>query len=1029
MLATASQAVLFQSPTVIEGMKTVPTHAAADPLTCDVRAAHADLLISFQEIKAVPSAVDSVFDPLQTWFLSGKRSFVHRGAGMLPKRVLMQSFVRKGLWPALLLAAASGASGQFYPGGRAPQLGPLFDQGVAHYQTPELNLVLMRSSGTVAELQAKLPATEGASGKQPQDFDFTPYDLLAQRSVDGYFHLGDLNLRLRREGQTEWSSFSTALERHPVVPLPVGPGELQRDNLAPTLPPDFPLQLTRSWVVVDGKLALRFTLHNPGTRPVEVGALGIPLIFNNVVTGKSLEDAHALCSFSDPSIALDAGYVQVTRLDGHGPALVVVPDGNTPLEAYRPLEQAGRKPGSDEIFKEKTPRMQTFEGFYEWMTASAAYQQNEWKQAGDEWNTATSFSIAPGAERTVGLRFLVAGSIRSIEKTLTDNGRPVAVGVPGYVLPQDIDATLFLKYTKPVASIVIEPAGALDIKAGPSTEHGWERYELRGKQWGRARLRITYGDGTVQTVHYRIIKPEAEAVDDLGRFLFTKQWFDAKDDPFHRSPSILSYDREANAQVVQDQRVWIAGLSDEAGAGSWLAAAMKEFVRPDKQQVEQLEEFVDGVLWGGIQYKDGERKYGVRRSLFYYQPDKLPPGFYRKDIDWTTWESWSKEDSEGVWRSYNYPHVVAAYWALYRIARNHQGLATHHDAPWYLNQAYETTMAMMRYAQDQASLGQMEGSVFVALLDDLRREQRNAEAGKLEAAMRGRAENWKRQPYPFGSEMPWDSTGQEEVYAWSRRFGMNDKAQVTLDAITGYMPTIPNWGYNGNARRYWDFLYGGKYPRLERQLHHYGSGLNAIPVLDAYRRDPKDLYLLRVGFGGNMGALTGIDQEGFASAAFHSNPDKMKPDPYSGDYGPNFFGHAWATGAYLARDPEFGWLAFGGNLSFAGQTVTIEPRDSERQRVYLAPLGLWLTLDSGQFERVTLDQVTGVVDLRLAPADAYTSTAFLRIEQPAQIEGVAAIAPLDKLTIERGAYVVPLGKTSVTIRLGSTASASTKETK
>jgi len=946
--------------------------------------------------------------------------------------MLMRNVATQKCAVTLLVFAAATAAAQYYPAGRAPRLGPLFDQGVARYQTPELNLVLMRSSGTVAELEAKQPAAQSGPGRPPQSYDFTPNDLLAERSVNGYFHLGDLNLRLRREGQTEWSGYSTALERHPVVPLPVEPGELERDNLAPTLPADFPLQVTRSWAVVDGKLALRFTLHNPGTRPVEVGALGIPLVFNNVVTGKSLEDAHVLCNFSDPSIALDGGYVQVTRLDGHGPALVVVPDGKTPLEAYRVLDQGGRRQEGDKLFKEMTPRQQTFEGFYEWMVASSAYQLNEWKHA-EPWNPGTSFEIAPGEERTVGLRFLVADSIRSIEKTLADNGRPVAVGVPGYVLPQDIDGTLFLKYTKPVASILIEPAGALDIKAEGSTVHGWERYRLRGRQWGRARLTIAYGDGTVETVHYRVIKPEAEAVDDLGRFLFTRQWFDVKDDPFHRSPSIISYDREANAQVTQEQRAWIAGLSDEAGAGSWLAAAMKEYGRPDKKQVEQLEQFVDGVLWGGIQYKDGPRKFGVRRSLFYYQPDQMPAGFYNKDIDWSSWESWKKEDSEGVWRSYNYPHVVAAYWALYRIARNHQGLATHHDAPWYLSQAYETIVAMMRYAEGQASMGQMEGSVFVSVLDDLRREQMTTQADALEAAMRGRAENWKREPYPFGSEMPWDSTGQEEVYAWSRRFGMDDKAQVTLDAITGYMPAIPNWGYNGNARRYWDFLYGGKYPRLERQLHHYGSGINAIPVLDAYRRDPKDFYLLRVGFGGNMGALTGIDQQGFASAAFHSYPDMMKFDPYSGDYGPNFFGHAWATGTYVAEDPEFGWLAFGGNMNITEKTIGVEPLDSFRQRVFWAPLGVWLTLDSGRFQQLSFDKQSGQLEVRLEPADAYTDRALLRIEQTAQTApaGTAAapVAPLQPLRMERGAYVVPLGKTTVSIRLGVAAGAAAKETK
>ena len=57
-------------------------------------------------------------------------------------------------------------------------------------------------------------------------------------------------------------------------------------------------------------------------------------------------------------------------------------------------------------------------------------------------------------------------------------------------------------------------------------------------------------------------------------------------------------------------------------------------------------------------------------------------------------------------------------------------------------------------------------------------------------------------------------------------------------AILAYMPTIPSWTYNGNARRYWDFLFGGELQRVYKtpDLHHYGSELNAIP--GAYRIPP-----------------------------------------------------------------------------------------------------------------------------------------------------------------------------------------------
>jgi hypothetical protein len=265
--------------------------------------------------------------------------------------------------------------------------------------------------------------------------------------------------------------------------------------------------------------------------------------------------------------------------------------------------------------------------------------------------------------------------------------------------------------------------------------------------------------------------------------------------------------------------------------------------------------------------------------------------------------------------------------------------------------------------------------------------------------------------------MPWDSTGQEEVYAWTKYFGYQDKADVTLNAILGYDPTIPHWGYNGSARRYWDFIFAAKDRRLERQLHHYGSSLNAIPVLAEYREHPDDLYLLRVGYGGTMGSLTDIDHEGFASAAFHGFPDMLKDDPITGDYGPNFFGHAWNTATYVVDDPELGWQAFGGNLATTKNIIKVTPLDSYRARVYLASLGLWLTLDGGEFEGVELDPKTGTVRVGLAAATEFTPIAHIRVEQPGKVSGVGTYHPAQTLQSERGAYVVPLEKKTTWIEL------------
>ena len=915
-----------------------------------------------------------------------------------------QRALRQGvcIWPSILIAvlmAYSLRAQQDQPK-TPPTPGPMLADGMMQLDTPDFDLMLVRSSQTVA----------GLKPRNAPDFDFTPGDLLVARSQNGYFHLGDITLRLRANGSEEWKNYSTAQSRTPVEALSISTGVLAAANLSPALPSDIPLQVTRTWTLDHGTLVLRFTLENKTGQSIEIGALGIPMVFNNVLNDRSLDDAHAKCSFYDPYIGEAGGYLQVTRLSGKGPALLVVPDGNTPFEAYNPILDHPNHWGAKPVFTDPTPRGITFEGFYEWMVHSTAYAENEWKGV-QEWNHPTSLTLKPGEARTYGVKFIISDSIRKIERTLAENHRPVAVGIPGYILPTDIDARLFLKYPKQVTSVAVEPEGALSVtKAAPA--NGWATYDVNGKQWGRSRLTVTYEDGLVQTIQYFVTKPETEVVADMGRFLTTKQWFVDANDPFHRGPSVMSYDREANQILMQDSRVWIAGLGDEGGGGAWISAIMKQLVRPDKEEIEKLQQFIDKVVWGGLQYKDGPNKYGVRKSLFYYQPDELPKGYYRSDFDWSTWTSWNKKASAQVDRSYDYPHVAALYWVMYHLARNNQGLVTNHPWDWYLNQAYETSITMTKYAEGLAVFGQMEGDIFLQILADLKSEGMNEQAANLEAKMRSRTERWKEQAYPYGSEMPWDSTGQEEVYSWTKYFGYKDKADVTLNAILGYDPAIPHWGYNGSARRYWDFIFGAshQYRRLERQLHHYGSSLNAIPLLAEYREHPEDLYLLRVGYAGSMGVLTDVDQEGFLSPALHGFPDMLRFDPVSGDNGPNLFGHAWNTATYVVKHPEFGWMAFGGNTKTEGVVVEVTPLDSARTRLYLAPLGLWLTLDAGNFQVATLNPKTGAVKVGLSAASQFTPTARLRIAQPAKLGGVSAYHPAQQFAMEREDYVVPLSK-------------------
>jgi hypothetical protein len=103
-------------------------------------------------------------------------------------------------------------------------------------------------------------------------------------------------------------------------------------------------------------------------------------------------------------------------------------------------------------------------------------------------------------------------------------------------------------------------------------------------------------------------------------------------------------------------------------------------------------------------------------------------------------------------------------------------------------------MAMVKQAPYYAQFGQMEGTILYLLLMDMKAEGWGDKALLLETEMCKRADHWHTLQYPFGSEMPWDSTGQEEVYTCSEYFGYTEKARVTTNAIMGYMPTVMHWG-------------------------------------------------------------------------------------------------------------------------------------------------------------------------------------------------------------------------------------------
>eukprot|EP00937_MAST-01D_sp_MAST-1D-sp2_P001779 g1779.t1 len=611
-------------------------------------------------------------------------------------------------------------------------------------------------------------------------------------------------------------------------------------------------------------------------------------------------------------------------------------------------------------------------------------------------------------------------------------------------------------------------------------------WELQPASYGRARLTVRFDDGARQTIHLRTMPPLDQAAAAYAAHLVQQMWFNgtaaAQADPFGRAPSFLNWNARAHSRIEQEDRAWIAGLSDECGASPSVgAAAIAEAAflpAPDQRAlVAALRAYTLQTLAppGARDARDGQGRGpvpatpslqgvdgSVRASLFYSG---------RSDFKYNTKPGWDGPRAATTWRSYNYPHPTAVYLAQYRLARNFNAssgggggggsaarlAADPQQWPWYLRRAVNTTLAAAAYGRYN-QFGLMLGSVWTQLVRVLAEEEGEEEESAavgasaaewaaaraaIEAWALARARGWNASAFPFGSEMPWDSTGQEEIHAWLSHFaasrgqsapasvaGFAAQAAATVDAVRAYMPDVPSWAYHGNGRRYFDFLVYGD-PVLsrgtEREFHHYGAPLNALPLLAAFEAGMQTdaaVALLSVALGGVLGSFTNIRPgSGAPSMGWHGDPASLRRDGYSCDYGVGFLGAVQSVGAYVVRHSAHGPLCFLCNVEEAAVgALVVRPHSLSQRRVFFAPASLSVRAENAQIQRVTFDESARTFDVAfaaLAAAGAAGSTARFAVSVTSVHSDAANVTVVElngkpfHAPVSRGAFEVPLGLGSV----------------
>lgn len=777
-------------------------------------------------------------------------------------------------------------------------------------------------------------------------------------------------------------------------------------------------------------LFVQWEVHNTQQQSISLGGVGFPLPFDNDARHKQGSRLMTGLYLVEPYIGGAHGYAVASRLDGRH-NVAVIPGatslrfangttrqlGRTRLEAWRPVDESTRE------------RDWWHEGVHEWVVHSHAYREDEWANAGEPWLQPTHMQLPPGATATFSLQLHRADAARA-------HGVPVAActpsmaalrAVPSLTIARDMATARLLVYkptTLAIRAFKVHPRGALRVfveRRGtrkPLENEAWcgaadntprEIVSIRvyGRMVGRARVVLLFDDGSDAVANYHVTPPFALSYGKAVRALGTHMWLGSDGDPFGRKNGVQLYDRLARKVVMQSSRSFAVGLSDDGAlsgvAALGIAAAYgKAHVSP-RFVAMRLDSYINRTLLGGR--LQNATTHALVGSLF-YQPGANGVKYEYAPSGWRTW---SYERSTEIWRSYNYPWIIAMYTSLALLARD-EGSSEHvteQSAKWYLSHAVGTVRSMMKHGGpncelfgtsranlcNQASKAHIGASMWWELMRLLEVESMHSELDEIRSIVLSRLSNWEQEKYAYTSEFSFDTMSPEEVISWALYHGVkarDDKrdrlVKEATSFIRSYTSEVAHWAYHGSSRGYWDFDMLGKEGAhylngdvasaecaneanpdcvIERGLHHYRSAINAHALLEVYQASPEDsMHLLRTAMGGLTGVLASVDKDGLHSLAYHSAPRIMRYDDYSGDSAVSWFYMARLSASFVAFDTGLSsWLCFLCDFlhasdvkhakilqSLPGSSADVlswTPRDAMQTRTFLSPMRAMVEIRGG----------------------------------------------------------------------------------
>lgn len=633
-----------------------------------------------------------------------------------------------------------------------------------------------------------------------------------------------------------------------------------------------------------------------------------------------------------------SSYVLIQRPLGNAPFLLLQTLGDTPLECvYR-----DRSPFASNVYWWRGPNILAV---HSWATRNIRH----WGRA--PWiNGHTSLVLQPGEKKSFHFRFSFIPGYDSVRKELSNAGNLGVRVLPAMVVPEEMPAYVEIQSKTDLDRIEFYSDNITLEDRRRDNGKTLLTFSFKGR--GQKQVKLHYADGRWTNLFFFCVNDVEPLLKERGKFIVDREFYENPEDPYHRNHMFLPFDHKYGTTFRDSYQSWEVGGSDEYGFSEPLFLAMKNVRFPSAREVKTLETYVADCLF---EYIQDPRTYDVHASLYWVERYPSSP-----------WSEWTKARSLTTYRAYNYVHVANIYHALYRIGRQY-GLLSRRSPEEYLRMSYRTCLQWFQ-TEPWGHVGVMGGGNAVQILADIEKEGWENEHRKLLEAMRECDQVFVKDPYPYASEFPVDTTAHEQVYFFTRYFHNTEKNRKTLQVIKAL---------RGGDQPVW-FQYGND--NKGDLTCWYTESTNGWALLKGFE-DTGDMDMLVKGYAGVMSVQVNMLPHGMGFGNFLSSPAIMDHEAQRTlDNGVAQLGFILAAKSYVIDDPSFGLIGFGCRVDALRNSVRVFPKDGLRKRLLFDPHKIDLEATQGEFDEVVFDNSANVVEIHMSDSTGVVRKAELEIK-------------------------------------------------